>query len=57
MMGFQIFTADFASERDICKKKKKGRYGHVEEEKYSDKEGVNRKCVKNEKTCQREVER
>ncbi len=56
-MGFQIFTADSATERGICKKKKK-RYGEcVGEEKYSDKEGVNRKCVKDEKTCQREAER
>lgn len=36
---------------------KKTRYGErVGEEKCSDKEGVNRKCVKDE-TCQREVER
>lgn len=44
-------------EASVRQKKKKKHGEDVGEEKYSDKEGVNRKCVKDEKTCQREVER
>lgn len=45
-------------EASVTRKKRERSHGeHVGEEKYSVKEGVNRKCVKDEKTCQREVER
>lgn len=37
--------------------KKEGMENALENLRYSDKEGVNRKCVKDEKKCQREVER
>lgn len=57
-MGFQIFTADSATERGICKKKKKKKKGMKNAlEKRSavmKKKGVNRKCVKDETTCHRE---